>query len=84
MPARRHDHRRPLVDPTDLADAFASGVDLQDFEDWVRLVFWVEVAENGQATRRKVAPVVVPRSLLLALTQELRGSIGPDREARRH
>lgn len=84
MAARRGNHRRPLADPHHIGDAFANGADLQDHEDWVRLVFWAEMADDSDASRRKAASIVMPRSALDALMQELRGSFGGEREARRH
>jgi hypothetical protein len=84
MAARRHDHKRPLADPHHVGDVFASGFDLQDFEDWVRVVSWVDIVDNAHVTRRKVASIVVPRSALHALMQELRGSIGGYRDVGRH
>lgn len=79
---RRNDHRRPVVDPHIIGDTFASGVELQDFEDWVRLSWFVDLPGNG--SRRKVASIVLPRSAVPIVTQELRGSHTHTREARRH
>ncbi|MFH0299806.1 hypothetical protein AAFX91_21745 [Bradyrhizobium sp. 31Argb] len=85
-PSRRNDHRRPVIDPHTIGDTFASGVDVQDHEDWTRLNWWVDVAGNGNGTRRKVASIVLPRSALPTVMQELRGSQaqGHGRETRRH
>jgi hypothetical protein len=84
MARKRSDHGRPLADPTNLEDRFASGFEVHDFDDWLRLVAWAETTDNSHTGRRKVASVVLPRSALATLIQALRGSGGDDREARRH
>jgi hypothetical protein len=84
MTPRRHDHRRPIIDPEQIADVFASGLDIQDYEDWMRLVWWVDVPGNGHGPRRKVASIALPKSLLPVVVQELRGGGGHGREGRRH
>jgi hypothetical protein len=81
---RQSDHRRPLADPANVADSFASGFEVHDFDDWLRLVAWADITENSHTGRRKVASVVMPRSALQLLMQALRESGGDDREARRH
>ncbi len=83
-PSRRNDHRRPVVDPHTIGDTFAAGMELQDFEDWVRLSWFVDLPGNGQGARRKVASIVLPHSAVPAVTHELRGSHGHTRESRRH
>ncbi|UPJ65253.1 hypothetical protein [Bradyrhizobium sp. 191] len=82
--ARRPDNRRPLLDPNGLSDDFASGCDVQDHEDWLRVVFWVDVPGNGHGARCKVRSLVLPRSALPSVLQELRGGPAHGREARRH
>jgi hypothetical protein len=84
MPRKRHDQRRPLNDPANLADSFASGFEVHDFDDWLRLVAFVDLTENAHTGRRKVASVVMPRSALNELLLRLRDSAGDDREAQRH
>jgi hypothetical protein len=79
MAPRRHDHRRPFVEPHHIADDFASGCDVQDHEDWLRLVWWVDVPGNSSGARCKVRSIVLPNVL-----QEMRGGTGHGREARRH
>ncbi len=79
--SRRNDHRR-LVDPHAIGDTFASG--MEDFEDWVRLSWFVDLPGNGNGSRRKVASIALPRSAVPTVTQELRGSHGYTRESRRH
>jgi hypothetical protein len=50
----------------------------------LRLVGWVDVAENSHTGRRKTASLVIPRSAISSLMQALRESSGDDPEARRH
>lgn len=83
MPGRSN-HRRTLFDPLHLSDGFASGVDVQDFEDWIRLVWWTATGDNAQGPRRKIGCIVIPRSALPAIQQELRDSAGNPREGRKH
>ena len=78
---RRTDHRRPLVDPHNIGDCFASGLDIQDFEEWVRLTWYVEAGGNGTTERRKVAAIILPKGLIPVVVTELGG--GPSR-TRRH
>jgi hypothetical protein len=84
MAGRRQDHRRALADPHQLGDVFATGFEVHDFDDWLRLIGWAEMTDNSHTSRRKVASLVMPRSTLLKLMQALRESVGDDREARRH
>lgn len=84
MAGRSNNHRRSLFDPLHQGDVFASGIDVQDFDDWLRLVWWTATAEYAQGPRRKVACIVIPRSALAAMLQELRGSAGSIREVRKH
>jgi hypothetical protein len=73
-----------MVDPENIGDAFASGVDVHDYEDWLRLVWWVDMQDN-HGRRRKVASIVLAKHLLPVVVQELRGaSSGHGRETRRH
>ncbi|MEY9358973.1 hypothetical protein ABH994_001694 [Bradyrhizobium yuanmingense] len=82
--ARRPDHRRPLLDPRGIGDDFASGCDVQDHEDWLRVVWWVDVPGNGHGTRCKVRSIVLPRAALHQVVLNLRDSVGYGRETRRH
>lgn len=77
--ARRNGPRRPMIDPANIGDAFASGLDVHDYEDWLRLV------PGNQGMRRKVASIVLAKALLRVVLQELRGA-GPEhgREGRGH
>jgi hypothetical protein len=85
MAPRRPDHRRPILEPHPIGDDFASGCDVQDHEDWLRLVWWVDIPGNGNGARCKVRSIVLPRSALPNVLQEMRGgSLGHGREARRH
>jgi len=82
-------HPAPLADPHNVADAFASGVDVQDYEDWVRLLGWAEcqaIAGDGFARedRRICARIVMPRSAVPELVRALRQSVATHREAQRH
>ena len=84
MAPRRSDHRKPLLDPGSIGDDFASGVDVEDHEDWMRLVWWVDIPGNGNGARCKVRSLIVPRSALPNILQEMRGGAGHGRETRRH
>ncbi|MET4247538.1 hypothetical protein [Bradyrhizobium sp. LA6.7] len=84
MAPRRHEHRRPILDPHHVGDDFASGCDVQDYEDWLRLVWWVDVPGNGSGARCKVRGIVLPRSSLHQVVLNLRDSVGYGRETRRH
>lgn len=84
MAPRRHDHRRPILEPHHVGDDFASGCDVEDHEDWLRLVWWVDIPGNSHGARAKVRSIVLPRSALPNVVQELRGGAGHGREARRH
>ncbi len=76
MPTRAA--KPPLTDPAHVPDVFASGFDVQDWEDWLRLVCWadmIEPADDGsRAERRKAAAIVIPRSSLYELIKALRHS----------
>lgn len=85
MAPQRQDGRRPtMVDPDNIGDAFASGLDVQEYEDWLRLVWWVDIPGNARGLRRKVASITVAKALLPVVVQELRGAAGHGRDTRRH
>jgi hypothetical protein len=84
MARRRTDHRRPLTDPANLPDSFASGFEVHDFDDWLRLVGWADVTDNSHTVRRKTASLVMPRTALRMLMQVLRGSIRDEEQATEH
>lgn len=75
-----------LIDPVTLTDAFASGFEVQDFEDWLRLVCWADYTHSGgdgvRGERRKSASIVIPRSAIFALMEALRDSVGHTKDAR--
>jgi hypothetical protein len=73
----------PLTDPAHVADAFATGFEVQDhWEEWLRLTGWAECVDAGETVRRKSVSVVVPRSSVAALMRELRLTVAHQREAR--
>jgi hypothetical protein len=80
MAGRRPNHRRSLADPHQLGDVFASGFEVHDFDDWLRLVAWTDTTDDHHTGRRKVASLAMPRTTVLMLMQALRESIGEDRE----
>lgn len=84
MAPRRQDGRRLVLNPLHIGDDFAAGCDVQDYEDWLRLVWWVDVPGNGHGHRCKVRGIILPRSALHDVIQELRDSAGYGRELRRH
>lgn len=82
MPRTRRDHQPPQVyghGDGHVPDLFASGFDVHDWEDWLRLNCWVETVEPGggdgaQQLRRKAGALVIPRSSLYELIKVLRYS----------
>lgn len=75
---RTADHP-PLTDPAHVPDVFASGFDVHDWEDWLRLICWadvVDVGDSGRPERRKAASIVIPRSSVYSLIEALRYSVG--------
>lgn len=90
MPVRRRPEMLPLTDPAHVPDAFASGFEVQDFEDWLRLIGWADYVEGGDGNggarieRRKAAGIVIPRSSVPGLLEALLRSIGPRRDQQRH
>lgn len=90
MPRRKQPHA-PVIDPANIPDAFASGFDVQDWQDWVRVVGFADdvapVDGNGgslHAVRRKSAAVIVPRSSLPELIDKLQESLGHRVREKRH
>lgn len=71
-----------------VADIFASGFEVHDWEDWVRIVCLVDTVEPSDGAheqRAKVrASIVVPRSSIYDLLQALRQSVGHVRTPERH
>lgn len=84
MAPRRQDGRRLILNPREIGDAFACGVEVQDYEDWLRLTFFADVVHNGHAARCKAAGLILPRSALHGVINELRGGPGQGREGRSH
>ncbi|MPZ57579.1 MAG: hypothetical protein GEU91_13985 [Rhizobiales bacterium] len=85
--AKRSSRAKPADSPTHEPDVFATDFDVHDFEDWLRVICWVEEVEPGdgaKATRRQAAALVMPRSSLAKLMQVLRVSAGQHRESGRH
>lgn len=79
----------PRADAPAATDMFASDFDVHDWEDWCRLICWVDTVEpNGdgdlQVGRRFVATVVIPRSSLGRLIRVLRHSVAQQKEPGRH
>jgi hypothetical protein len=89
MQTRRRDHSPPIADPVDIPDIFASDFDVHDWEDWVRLLCWVDTIEatdgdgETQEGRRKAAAIVIPRSSIPNLVRVLRHS-AQQPKSRRH
>ncbi|MGE3150918.1 MAG: hypothetical protein AB7K04_17865 [Pseudorhodoplanes sp.] len=62
-----------------VSDVFASGFDVHDWEDWLRLICWVETVEpqpgdGARHARKQTAAIVIPRSSLYELIRVLRHS----------
>lgn len=75
----RRSRRPPPIDPArHVPDVFANGFDVHDWEDWLRLICWVDVIESdsdgGRAARREAAAIVMPRSAVYGLIEHLRFS----------
>ncbi|MER9912839.1 hypothetical protein NKJ71_19625 [Mesorhizobium sp. M0050] len=66
-----NDDSQPLTEPLVVADAFATGVDVEAINGDLRLVAWVD---HGQE-RRIVARVVLPDSVARALIRDLRKAL---------
>ncbi|MBB4017351.1 hypothetical protein GGR16_002380 [Chelatococcus caeni] len=86
MPKAKHIAPNEIIHTPDV---FASGVDVHDWEDWIRMTFWADARpgiDDGDAKheRRVVAHVVIPRSSLPNLMRSLRQSAGHREEPRRH
>jgi hypothetical protein len=89
MTTRRRGHRPPLTDPQAVADAFATGFEIDDGEDWLRLTGWTERSGNGGdggglAERRKTVSLVLPRSAVYGLMEALSLSMANGGQPRRH
>jgi hypothetical protein len=82
MSTRRRAHLPPLTDPDRVRDVFASGFDVHDEEDWLRLIGWAVHSHDGDdgsgnEERRKAMSLVVPRSAVRSLMEALRHSLPP-------
>lgn len=86
---RRPEYRPPLTDPLAIRDVHAAGFEVEDFEDWLRLIAWSPMSGDGGnggavTERRKTASLVIPRSGVHGLIDALRHSAGPQPRQTRH
>lgn len=79
MARARRDPPLTMDDPPPIPDSFATDFEVEDFEDWLRIVCLVKAGESGrdgQGTRWRTASLILPRSSLHGLMTELRHSAG--------
>lgn len=72
---------RSRIEPSPVQDIFASDFDVHDWDDWLRLICWVDVIDPGEGDgglpgRRVAAAIVMPRSAALRLMEVVRLSAG--------